>query len=102
MTKSPTDLSSLSSDELLDRYRAELELLDYSNETIGTYLRVVRMLVRTMDMRRIAMADLTPDRAAELLQNWTHGGKQATYDATIVTPGRYRPDDTLLAFLEAL
>ncbi len=85
MTNKPTTtISGPSHDELLDRYRTELEQLDYSGETVQTYLRVVRMLFRTIDVHGIALADLTPDRAADLVQRGADRSKQATYDAFIV------------------
>jgi hypothetical protein len=104
-------MSSQSYDEFVDQYRAKLERLDNSGGTVETYLRVVQILFRLMDLHGVALADLTPDLAAQLVQRAADRDKQATYDTFIArrfvalsktTPGRYRPDDTLLAFLEAL
>ncbi len=83
MTEPTSNMSSLTPDEFVDRYRAELGRLDYSDGTVQTYLRVVRQLFHLMDGHSVALADLLPDRAAELMQHWADRGKQATYDAFI-------------------
>jgi hypothetical protein len=57
-------MSSQSYDEFVDQYRAKLERLDNSGGTVETYLRVVQILFRLMDLHGVALADLTPDLAA--------------------------------------
>lgn len=53
----------------VEEYRAELERLDYSPATIESYLRAVRRLKRLMEGHGIALDELTPALAAELLQH---------------------------------
>lgn len=54
-------------DGLLEQYRAELEGLNYSRWTVETSLRVIRELGHLMDVHGAVLADLTPDRAADLI-----------------------------------
>jgi hypothetical protein len=54
-------------DVIIAGYRAELERLNYIRETINVYLRSIRRLFRLMAEHGIALGDLTPDVAADLV-----------------------------------
>jgi site-specific recombinase XerD len=84
MTVEPTGIPSiLKSGEILEQYRAELERLAYSRGTVKTYLRVVQKLCQHLDARGLALADLTPDRAAGLIQEGAARNEKSTYKAFI-------------------
>lgn len=68
MTTEPTaNTTATPLDGLLEQYRAELEGLNYSRWTVETSLRVIRELGHLMDVHGAVLADLTPDRAADLI-----------------------------------
>ncbi len=54
-------------DTIIARYRAELERLNYIRATINVYLRSIRKLFRLMDEHGVAIGDLTPAVAADLV-----------------------------------
>jgi integrase/recombinase XerD len=54
-------------DVIIAGYRAELERLNYIRETINVYLRSIRRLFRLMAEHGIALGDLTPDVAGDLV-----------------------------------
>ncbi len=54
---------------IVEEYRAELERLDYSQATIETYLRAVGRLQQLLEVHGVAIGELTPALAAELLQH---------------------------------
>lgn len=66
-------------ERLLERYRAELERLNYSRGTIHVYLHAVSRLCRIMDARGIVVGDLTPDLAAELMRHEATESGQRPY-----------------------
>lgn len=71
-------------DALLEQYRAELEGLNYSRWTVETSLRAIRDLGHLMEAHGVALADLTPDRAAELIGHRVKRGGCKTSPAFMV------------------
>src|SRR3954453_17136491 len=64
-------------DGLMEQYRAEVERLNYGRWTINAYLRSIRRLFGLMIEHGVALDELTPDIAAELVlrADW-HGARQ--------------------------
>ena len=83
MTEPTINLINPTADELLGQYRTELERMDYSSETVHTYLRVTRKLLQLTDEYHVTLANLTADLAVQLIRRWADRGQQAVYDATI-------------------
>jgi integrase/recombinase XerD len=75
---------SVQFDAIVARYRAELERLNYLRPTINIYLRSIRGLFRLMDEHGVALADLTPDVAADLVLRAPWRGDRRQYAASIV------------------
>ncbi len=63
----PTD-EPMQLDVIIDQYRAELERLNYVRGSINVYLRSIRRLFRLMEEQGVALGDLTPDVAADLVR----------------------------------
>jgi hypothetical protein len=63
--------------ELAGQYCVELERLNYGRETIKLYLRSIRRLSQLMVSHGLALDQLTPEIAAELLlrTEW-HGDRR--------------------------
>jgi hypothetical protein len=55
------------SDAIIAEYRAELERLNYVRGSINVYLRSIRRLFQLMVEQSVALGDLTPDVAADLV-----------------------------------
>ena len=53
---------------IIAQYRAELERLNYFRGSINVYLRSIRRLFGLMEEQGIALGDLTPDDAADLVR----------------------------------
>lgn len=62
---------------LMEQYRVELERLNYGRATINVYLRSIGRLCSLMEHQDVALDQLTPDIAAELVlrADW-HGDRQ--------------------------
>jgi integrase/recombinase XerD len=71
-------------DGLVEQYRAELERLNYGRWTINAYLRSIRRLSGLMIEHGVALDDLTPDVAAELVLRADWHGDRQQYAAFIV------------------
>ncbi|HME23099.1 MAG TPA: tyrosine-type recombinase/integrase [Acetobacteraceae bacterium] len=56
-------------DGLLQGYRAELQRLNYTPGTIHTYLCTIRRLWRIMEAHGVAVGELTPELAGELVRH---------------------------------
>ena len=56
-------------DGLLQGYRAELQRLNYTPGTIHTYLCTIRRLWRIMEAHGVAVGELTPELASELVRH---------------------------------
>ncbi len=54
-------------DAIIAQYRAELVRLNYVRGSINVYLRSIRRLFQLMEEQGVALGDLTPDVAAELV-----------------------------------
>lgn len=67
----------------LEPYCAELERMGYSRSTIDIYLRAIRRLWNLMEARGIALGELTPDLAADLMQSEAAWVNRRPYAATI-------------------
>ena len=70
--------SAVRCEAIIALYRAELERLNYIRETMNVYLRSVRRLFQLMEERGVALGDLTPDIAADLVHQapWRCDRKQ--------------------------
>jgi hypothetical protein len=71
-------------DGLVEQYRAELERLNYSRWTINAYLRSIRQLSGLMSEHSVALDELTPDIAADLVIRADWRGDRQQYAAFIV------------------
>lgn len=71
-------------DGLVEQYRAELERLNYGRWTINAYLRSIRRLSRLMIEHDVALDDLTPDIATDLVLRADWRGHRQQYAAFIV------------------
>src|SRR5579859_90107 len=63
----PTD-ERVELDAIVAQYRAELARLNYVRGSINVYLRSIRRLFRLMEEQGVALGDLTPDVAADLVR----------------------------------
>jgi integrase/recombinase XerD len=70
--------SAVRCDATIAQYRAELERLNYIRGTINVYLRSIRRLFQLMEERGVALGELTPDIAADLVHQapWRCDRKQ--------------------------
>ena len=71
-------------DGLVEQYRAELERLNYGRWTINAYLRSIRRLSGLMIEHGVALDELTPDIAADLVLRADWRGDRQQYAAFIV------------------
>ena len=82
------------------------KVADYS--AAGIAARLARVEKERAELAAVDKSTLTPDEALDLALLLQHADmtiKQRALDRTTpasITPGRYRPNDTLLAFLEGL
>lgn len=67
-TSSENCVTSTPSDSIITRYREELERRNYGRATIRLYLRSIRRLFQLMEEQGVALDDLTPELAAELVR----------------------------------
>jgi hypothetical protein len=65
--------------ELAGQYCVELERLNYGRETINLYLRSIRRLSQLMVSHSLALDQLTPEIAAELLLRTEWHGDRRQY-----------------------
>jgi integrase/recombinase XerD len=72
-------------DALVDQYRVELERLNYGRATINAYLRSIHRLRQLMEEHRVALGELTPDIAAELVLRGDWHGDRRQYAVFIVS-----------------
>lgn len=88
----PTD-EKVQLDAIIAQYRAELERSNYIRQTINVYLRSIRKLFRVMEEHGVALSDLTPDVAANLVRRspWRSLKITNVKQGVTVRPGRLRP-----------
>jgi site-specific recombinase XerD len=68
----------------MEQYRVELERLNYGRATINIYLRSIRRLRSLMEHQGVALDQLTPDIAAELVLRADWRGDRREYAAFTV------------------
>jgi integrase/recombinase XerD len=71
-------------DALVELYRVELERLNYGRATINAYLRSIHRLRQLMEKHSVALGELTPDCAAELVLSGDWRGDRRQYAVFIV------------------
>jgi len=71
-------------DGLVRQYRTELERLNYSRGTINIYIGSIDRLRRLMDEHGVALGELTPDIAADLMLRTDWLGDRRPYAVFIV------------------
>src|SRR5208283_5685968 len=79
----PTD-ETVQLDAIIAQYRAELEQLHYVRGSINVYLRSIRRLFRLMKEQGVALGDLTPDVAADLVRRASWRSDRQQYAVFIV------------------
>lgn len=67
----------------IERYRVQLERLNYGRATINVYLRSIRRLRSLMEQQGVALVQLTPDIAGELVLRADWRGDRHEYAAFI-------------------
>jgi hypothetical protein len=79
----PTD-ELVQFDAIIAQYRAELERLNYVRGSIDVYLRSIKRFFRLIEEQGVALGDLAPDAAADLIRRATWRCDRQQYAVFIV------------------